>query len=69
MLAAAEALQTDLLVYYQYWNPKGSGWVRYKYGAESDGNGSSFLIHCIQGGSHGRRNFHCEPIADYPIPE
>ena len=50
MLAVAEALKTDLIMYWQYWNKKGSGWVRYKYGADSDGKGSAFLIHVIQGG-------------------
>ena len=50
MLAVAEALKTDLIIYWQYCNRKGSGWVRYKYGTDSDGKGRAFLIHVIQGG-------------------
>ena len=67
ILATAWVLQTDLIVYWQYWNM--GGWIRYKYGPESNGRGGSFLCQAIQGGERFRTRFHCEPLPDFPEPE
>ena len=67
ILATAWVLQTDLIVYWQYWNM--GGWIRYKYGPASNGRGGSFLCQAIQGGERFRTRFHCEPLPDFPEPE
>ena len=67
ILKTAWVLQTELVVYWQYWNM--AGWIRYKYGPESNGRGGSFLCQAIQGGEKFRTRFHCEPLPDLPEPE